>query len=122
MFLDLLAACKNGDIDACETLYFLYVMSPRLEHMLKKLSGGVAIAPLLVPPLPGPKPGPEIDAGFLRERAIVRAVLGDQEPQPNIFSREVRLKTTIALRDAMTKMVESLKADIDHLERKEQKK
>lgn len=122
MFLDLLGACKNGNKDACEKIFFIYWLSPRLEHMLKKLSGGVAIAPLLVPPLSGPDPGPEIDAGFLRERAIVRAVLFDPEPQPNIFSREVRLKTTIALRDAMTKMVESLKADIDHLGREEQKK
>jgi hypothetical protein len=122
MFLDLFAACKNGNKDACERLYFIYWLSPRLEKMLKKLSGGVAIAPLLLPPIPGPDPGPEIDAGFLRERAVVQAVLGDPNPQPNIFPREVRLKATITLRDGLTKMVESLNADIETLGREKQKK
>lgn len=122
MFLDLFAACRNGNKDACERLYFIYWLSPRLEKMLKKLSGGVAIAPLLLPPIPGPDPGPEIDAGFLRERAVVQAVLGDPNPQPNIFPREVRLKATITLRDGLTKMVESLNADIETLGREKQKK
>lgn len=120
-FLDLWTACRSGDQRACEKIIFWYWEYPRLERILKKLTGGVVIAPLL-PSLPGPDPGPEIDAGFLRERAVVQAVLGDPNPQPNIFPHEVRLKTTIALRDAMTKFVESLKTEIEHLERDEQKK
>lgn len=115
MFLELFTACKNGDKDACARLYFIYWLSPRIEHMLKKLAGGVALIPLLVPVPLRPDPPPEIDAGFLRERAVVKVVLGDPNPQPNIFPREVRLKTTIALRDAMMKMVESLNADIESL-------
>lgn len=117
MFLELFTACKNGNKNACEKAYSLYWLLPRLERILKKLAGGVAIAPLLVPPGPGPDPGPEIDPGFLRERGVVKAVLGDPNPQPSIFPREVRLKATIALRDAMTKLVESLNADIETLER-----
>ena len=113
-FLDLWKACQSGDQRACEKIIFWYWEYPRLERILKKLTGGVVIAPLL-PPLPGPDPGPEIDAGFLRERAVVQALLGAPDPQPSIFPREVRLKTTIALRDAMMKMVESLKADIESL-------
>ena len=119
MFLDLLAACTNGDKNACETIYYRYWLFPRLEKILKKLSGGVVIVPLL-PPLPGPDPAPIVDSGFPRERGVVQAVLGSPNPQPNIFSRDVRLRTSIALRDALTKMAESLNADIQTLGQEKQ--
>ncbi len=111
MFRDLFNKCLAGSSEACEKIYILYWLLPRLEKMLKKLFG-LAIVPLL-PPRPGPDP--LIDSGFLRERDVVQAILGDPNPQPSIISREVRLKASIATRDGLTRMVDSLNADIEKL-------
>ena len=123
MLKNLFNKCLAGDRKACEKIYYWYWEYPRLEKILQKLTGGVTIGPLLPPrPEPGPDPAPIFDPEFLRERELVHAVLGDPNPQPSIFSLETRLGASIALRDALAKMGESLAADIQKLQIEKQKK
>jgi len=109
--------CLAGRRAGCVKLYEYLWLAPRIARELKSL-GHLAIVPI-PKPWPGPDPSPELDAGFLREGAIVRDVLfRDPSPQPNILSRADRLKAATSLRSGLSAALKALDAEIENLQKK----
>lgn len=116
--------CLRGDQDACRRLYIFHWLLPRLERELAQLLKTLVVVTPVRPPLPGPDPLPFADLWILRERNLLRTLLGDPHPQPNrpppvassgVFHPANRLQASLVLRDGLLRTVRALDQEIAQL-------
>ena len=100
-----------GSGAACRSCYIYHYLLPQLEKELAKIK--IRVGPI-IPPGPGPDPPPFFNVAGV-ERELVRAFAGDPDPEPNVFSRDVRLKATVSFRKSLADTIASLDKEIEAL-------
>jgi hypothetical protein len=97
---------------ACRKCYIYHYLLPRLEKELWKLK--IRVGPI-IPPGPGPDPPPFFNAVSV-ERDLIRTFAGDPDPEPNVFSREVRLRASLSFRKSLADTLSLLDKEIETLQ------
>jgi hypothetical protein len=100
--------CLSTGGEACERCYIFHYLLPHLEKEFERLR--VPVTPVVIP-IPRPDPPPFFNVARF-ERDLVHAFAGEPNPQPSIFSLQMRLKATVSFRKALEKTIETVDKEI----------